>query len=145
MDEISLTLGNAMQSVRVNSSRSKRLTHFFSMSYTILRAVQISKSSGVQTMWLKPNSTRSMSLRCAQCQGPHVIHRTAPQASGCIHTCSNFPVQVIWKTMAFDLAPGGCEVTDTSHLVEGENGFEVKGQGASCLLHALKKFGLPEK
>jgi len=47
--------------------------------------------------------------------------------------------------MAFDLAPGGCEVTDTSHLVEGENGFEVKGQGASCLLHALKKFGLPEK
>ena len=36
--------------------------------------------------------------------------------------------------MAFDLAPGGCEVTDTSHLVEGENGFEVKGQGASCLL-----------
>ena len=60
---------------------------------------------GVQTMWLKPNSTRSMPLRCAQCQGPHVIHRTAPQASGCIHTCSNFPVQVIWKTMAFDLAP----------------------------------------
>ena len=60
---------------------------------------------GVQTMWLKPNSTRSMSLRCAQCQGPHVIHRTAPQASGCIHTRSNFPAQVIWKTMAFDLAP----------------------------------------
>ena len=53
--------------------------------------------------------------------------------------------RVIWKTMAFDLAPGGCEVTDTSHLVEGENGFEVKGQGASCLLHALKRFGLPEK
>ena len=37
------------------------------------------------------------------------------------------------------------DVTDTSRLVERKNGFEVKGQGASCLLHALKRFGLPEK
>ena len=32
-----------------------------------------------------------------------------------------------------------------SSLAEGENGFEVEGQDASCLLHALKRFGLPEK
>ena len=36
------------------------------------------------------------------------------------------------------------DIIDSSRLVEGENCFEVKGQGASCLLHALKRFGLPE-
>ena len=37
------------------------------------------------------------------------------------------------------------DIIDSSRLVEGENGFEVEGQDASCLLHALKRFGLPEK
>ena len=37
------------------------------------------------------------------------------------------------------------DIIDSSRLVEGENGFEVEGQHASCLLHALKRFGLPEK
>ena len=37
------------------------------------------------------------------------------------------------------------DIIDSSRLVEGKNGFEVEGQHASCLLHALKRFGLPEK
>ena len=43
------------------------------------------------------------------------------------------------------LTTNGSKIIDQLAEIAQENGFEVKGQGASCLLHALKRFGLPEK